>query len=112
MKKNESVCLMEIFGIPKKIKIHGLTIIIEEGDFDANWMGYYEIESQTIRIRKDLSVDDKWETLFHELGHAIIRTLRFNQAISQQLEEVMVDNFGMVFKDFLKNTKIKLPKVK
>ena len=58
--------------------------------------GECDFDKKIISIDSSLKKDDYWSTLIHEIGHAIFNEASINQAISHDLEEVIVDLFSRV----------------
>lgn len=56
-----------------------------------------------ITIRKDLTHESKVETLFHELGHALMWRLGMsNTAMPNDIEEIIVEGFAnFIMEDLL-----------
>jgi hypothetical protein len=77
----------DVFGTKYKVKAADLTL------YEAH--GLCCNEKHTILLDKKLKGQDVYETMLHELGHAMFYTLGFRQtAIDLNLEELIVENFS------------------
>ena len=85
--------------LPKHIQIHGRKIRVKYMELSDGIAGLYDPKKKLIYINKLILSDYKlfWETLIHEAGHAMHDMLSFNQAISIELEEILVDNWAKFF---------------
>ena len=80
----------------RKISFDGLIIPIfgrdcliteVEGDLDGN-EGLFHPHTFTIELRADQTPDNKMDTLYHELGHALIN--RIGIPLPEEVEEMLV----------------------
>lgn len=95
MKKPTSV---SVFG--QKYKIKSVPGLDRQG-----FIGQCDPLKKLITIDSSLKGDSYWECLLHEMFHAVCRELSVHQAISLELEEIIVDNFA---KALVRNLKIAL----
>lgn len=72
-------------------------------------LGFYSKSSNQIQIADDQTKDEAIQTLIHEAGHALFQRCGVSQAITPEMEEVIVEQFSiMIFENFtiaLKNRK-------
>ena len=78
----------------KTLMVFGKKIRVKETTLDEATMGLYKHSQSEIQIKKDS--EDMMHTLIHELGHAICCRGSLQQAISPELEEILVDQFATV----------------
>lgn len=72
--------------------------------------GECDKESKTIAVDAALKGDEYWETLIHETLHAVFSEVSLDQAISAELEEVIVDTAAKtIIGNFLLRHKRKKP---
>lgn len=97
--------------IPTNITILGkqypIKVIDDAGKDISGWIDEGTIYLNTAAINKNDIDNDALYTLFHEIGHSIFRRSGLMQAISSELEEVVVDLFA---KCFVENFVIKFRK--
>lgn len=70
------------------------TIIIEKDLVRSGIIGNCDKLKKVIMLDDSLKGDDYWSTLLHEIFHAVFHELSFIQAISPDLEEVVIDNLA------------------
>ncbi len=81
---------------PKSIDIFGTTYTIQRVSSidDGSAHGECNTDKHIIRIDSKLKGQMYWETLLHEVFHAVCHECSIRQAISSELEEVIVDIFA------------------
>lgn len=86
------------------INIAGINYTVEsfETDVDRNLMGRLAYDTAQIYIRKDLPVDKKYETLLHEVMHAVYMNTGLQQGDE---EEKIVTALSSGIYQFLKDNK-------
>ena len=86
------------------INIAGINYTVEsfETDVDRNLMGRLAYDTAQIYIRKDLPVDKKYETLLHEVMHAVYMNTGLQQGDE---EEKIVTALSSGIYQFLKENK-------
>lgn len=98
--------------IPNAITILGkhypIKIIDDAGKDTSGWIEDGTIFLNLAAVNKNDIDNDVLYTLFHEIGHSIFRRSGLMQAISSELEEVVVDLFA---KCFVENCTIKFRKL-
>lgn len=95
--------------IPASIKLLGHRIKIkpvENLERHHHAMGMYVPAKKTILIDAHLDAEDILPTLIHELGHALFSLISINQAVSNDIEEIIVDNYANMI-DALFHCKLK-----
>lgn len=90
---------------PKAIFVLGETykIVIKKGLLQDGIYGDCDKVEKIITLDSSLVKEEYWESLIHEIGHAIMHEASIEQSVSPQLEEVIVDLFAKVL---VKNLKI------
>lgn len=73
-----------------------------EVDEYSKCYGVYFPDLKTIWINTTLSNEIQWQSLYHELGHAIIHRsgVRFSGTVDPKIEEIIVETMGSVFYEF------------
>ena len=90
------------------LSIKGVKYTVKLCNPESDYCGLCDLEKKIIWIDKTASKEEKQRTLLHEIGHAIFKELSFDQAISSDVEQILVDNFANVYFDlFFKGTKKK-----
>lgn len=87
-----------------KLKVFGkdVQVIEEAGLIDQGMYGFYHAIDKNIKIDKKLKGNKKNHTLLHELFHASLDRLGFNNtSLSTDMEELIVDNLAQVLLDNL-----------
>lgn len=86
------------------INIAGISYTVEpfETDVDRNLMGRLAYDTAQIYVRKDLPVDKKYETLLHEVLHAVYMNAGLQQGDD---EEKIVTALSSGLYQFLKDNK-------
>lgn len=90
---------LSIFGV-------NYTVYITD-ELDPNYCGMCIFDSQTILIRKDLPQDIFNITLIHEMLHAFMNRLSYENAITRQTEELLIDQIAKLMTENFKITKRK-----
>ncbi len=75
---------LKVFG--KKYKLKHLQRLARSGLY-----GLCDTEKEEIQIDSKLEDEIYWETILHELFHAVCHETSLQQAFSPDLEEVLVD---------------------
>lgn len=88
-------------NFPKKFFVHifGLkTKVIVTKDLVLNHgaMGLFSRQKNQILIAQDQTKDEAIQTLLHECGHALFSRVGTNQAISHELEEIIVEQYSIM----------------
>lgn len=81
------------FIIPKKFKIFNIEYkvkILKTIDKDNSW-GEHDFTTRTIKIKRDLSHDDKVRTFMHEIMHCALEQLSYDKLSG---DEKFVDQIG------------------
>lgn len=89
--------------LPRKVSILGMDVKIKLEDLKKEHLqGNYKHLDRIIRIEKSLPLDEQWQVLFHEMGHALfIRGgVFFTQHISHEFEELIVEQYAQLMWDF------------
>lgn len=86
------------------INIAGISYTVEpfETDVDRNLMGRLAYDTAQIYVRKDLPIDKKYETLLHEVLHAVYMNAGLQQGDE---EEKIVTALSSGLYQFLKENK-------
>lgn len=86
------------------INIAGISYTVEpfETDVDRNLMGRLAYDTAQIYVRKDLPIDKKYETLLHEVLHAVYMNAGLQQGDD---EEKIVTALSSGLYQFLKDNK-------
>ena len=82
----------------KSIVIKGEKYKVKMADgakIDAS--GDCDFETKTIRIAKGMGAKLTIETLYHEVGHAILFEVALNEVLSSDVQEIIVENFAREF---------------
>ena len=77
-------------SLPKSLKIFGQKFKVKVTNLNG-FLGLCDRSTSTIYIEVDQTTEEKWHTLLHEIGHAIIGRVGITQAISPEIEEVIVE---------------------
>jgi len=67
--------------------------------------GHCNRENNTIWINDKLSLEQKYRTLFHEMGHSVMyrNGVAFSGAIPMELEEILVETFASMQYEFMRD---------
>ena len=76
-------------GEKYKVKMVNANTIDASGDIDSN--------NKVIQIAKGMGAKLTIETLYHEIGHAIIYETALTEVISSDVQEIIVENFAREF---------------
>ena len=76
-------------GEKYKVKMVNANTIDASGDIDSN--------NKVIQIAKGMGAKLTIETLYHEIGHAIIYETALDEVISSDVQEIIVENFAREF---------------
>ena len=97
--------------IPKSACIFGQKWSIEIGHVPDDDDGICIPDDLKIHINKDLSEDDKIQTFFHEVFHAMCSRIGLRQVISHEVEEILAENNATIVTEMLKimNVDTKFP---
>lgn len=90
--------------IPKQFTIFGETYRVKQVlkvNKDGRW-GEHDPAKNTIKIKKDLNEDQKEQTYYHELVHAILTNLSYTDLNE---DEDFVDRFAKAMHQILKTSK-------
>ena len=79
---------------PKVINVYGKTFKIVYRNLDSGLYGECIPSKDLIEIDESLKGRDFMQTLVHEYFHALIDRISLNQILSEDLEEVICDNFA------------------
>lgn len=94
---------MNLNQLPRKVEVLGMKVRVKLEDMKKDHvLGNYKHLERVIRIEKSLPLDEKWQVLFHEMGHALfIRGgAAFTQHISEEFEELIVEQYAQLMWDF------------
>lgn len=89
MRKKYSV--YSIFGMP-------FTVYLTD-ELEPNIVGLCLYDTQTILIKKDLDQESFNVTLIHELLHAFMRRLGYENALTMQTEEILIDQIAKMLNE-------------
>jgi len=66
--------------------------------------GHCNREEHIIWINEKLSMEQKYRTLFHEMGHSVMyrNGVAFSGAIPMELEEILVETFASMQYEFMR----------
>tara|TARA_R110000751_G_scaffold260103_1_gene359416 strand:+ start:161 stop:526 length:366 start_codon:yes stop_codon:yes gene_type:complete len=67
--------------------------------------GHCDRDSSYIWINEKLSNEQKYRTLFHEMGHSVVyrNGVAFSGALPMELEEILVETFASMQYEFLRD---------
>lgn len=80
---------VDVFGIKYKVKME----VIE------GLAGQCDRVNCILTINPELSEVEQFQTLLHEIGHAVFSRIGLIQAISPELEEVIVESLATAFSE-------------
>ena len=80
--------------LPTHVNIFGRTFKIQVTNLDGEEVGFCNRDTNTILIEASQSDEDKIHTLIHEICHAVFGRISLNQAVSQDVEEIIVDSIA------------------
>jgi len=90
------------------LSIFGVTYTVFVTDeLDPNYCGMCVFDTQTILVKKDLPQDVFNITLIHEMLHAFMNRLSYENAITRQTEELLIDQIAKLMVENFKITKRK-----
>lgn len=95
-KKGTPTPVLHIFGI--KVPVYENAQQLQ----GSHIMGYYDLEQEAIYLQ---GVKEDYGTLIHEIGHAIFHRTGLKQAISGDVEEIVVENIATAL---MENFEVKL----
>lgn len=61
-----------------------------------------QYSSRIILIRKGLTPHEERLSLYHEVGHAIMRTTGISQVVNPEVQEIICESFASGFTDLVK----------
>ena len=90
-----------------RLKVFGWLVKVNYIDLsETHNVGYYDFAKKQIYIHNKLSAKEKLATLIHELFHASLDRMAFNQTkIDHDLQEILVENLTQVLVENFKLTK-------
>ena len=74
-------------------------------DMAENYYGWIEKEKGSIWIKGNLSLEHKYRTLMHEMGHGVFyrNGINFSGMIPAELEEIIVETFASMQYEFMRD---------
>ena len=74
-------------------------------DMAENYYGWIEKEKGSIWIKENLSLEHKYRTLMHEMGHGVFyrNGINFSGMIPAELEEIIVETFASMQYEFMRD---------
>lgn len=95
MKNFPKKFFLNIFGLRTPVKVTK-NLALNHGV-----MGLFSKTKNEILIAEDQTKDEAIQTLLHEAGHALFSRVGTTQAISHELEEIIVEQYSiMMFENF------------
>ena len=87
---------MKTFPKKFKLNIFGLTVSVETTNklMEKGVSGLYMAQESKILVDTGQFKGDAVQTLLHEIGHSVIDRTGIRQTLSDELEEVIVDNIA------------------
>lgn len=76
-----------------KVKVYGLEITVVHEELEDTH-GHYEKDKLKITLDKSLEGDLFYETLLHEIFHAVEYRISINQAVNSEVMEIINDTFA------------------
>ena len=89
----------------QKYKISTKTPKGMSDEMAENYYGWIEKDKGHIWIRKDLTLEQQYRTLMHEMGHGVFyrNGINFSGMIPGELEEIIVETFSSMQYEFLRD---------
>ena len=79
--------------LPKTLNIFGVKFKIKLATLDG-YLGMCDRRTNIIWIEKNQTDKEKLHTLIHEVGHAVYGRVGLTQAVSPEVEEILVESFA------------------
>jgi len=95
---------MDMIVIPKQFEIFGLTFKVKQPwkvDSGNHW-GECDYSKKTIKVLRSLNREQKEITYLHEMTHAILDVLEYNELSS---DEEFIERFSKALHQVLKSSK-------
>lgn len=91
----------------KKMSVFGVTVPVKSfiGDEEnKDLMGYCTKQPLQIFYNSSLDKKDMYKTILHELHHAVVMRLGFDQVLPDDTQELLAEAFSdVVYENFIKN---------
>lgn len=84
--------------LPKSVTVFGEKFKVIRKPLTAEGLaGYCDRSNNTIVVASELITIDAFQTLLHEIGHAVFGRIGLMQAINPELEEIVVESLATCF---------------
>jgi Zn-dependent peptidase ImmA (M78 family) len=81
----------QVFGQEIKVELKKGPLFVS----DQPVLGYYDTENKLIVIDKSLSIEQKFTTLYHELGHALLYRMGLEKtSLHHDVHEMIVEAYA------------------
>ena len=86
--------------LPTSVMVFGEKFKVKRKLLAADGLaGYCDREGKEIVIAKELNLPDAFQTLLHEIGHAVFSRIGLMQAINPEVEEIVVESIATAFSE-------------
>lgn len=67
----------------------------------AGALGQYQYINKSIQLEAEQHLEEMWKSLLHEAGHSLFDRIGLTQAVSKELEEIIVESYSkLIFENF------------
>lgn len=79
--------------VPKSVKIFGQRFKVKVVPLHG-YLGLCDRATNTLYVESNQSEKEIYQTLLHEIGHAVVGRTGIAQALSPEVEEIIVENIA------------------